>query len=174
MPISFAVLRNRGLAAALTLFALAAPVSAQDGPRVSLMAGVSQFDLSGTGDALTTAVRVDGDVTPILLWEAGLGFSFPEQQFDEDKTTLMIPEAQVQLQRPGRFAPYLGIGAGVAFDFRGDDVGTRVDPTFSGAVGARFDLATQVGLRGELRVRGVGTGFEGSAAEWTLGLTWRP
>jgi hypothetical protein len=28
-------------------------------------------------------------------------------------------------------------------------------------------------MRAELRVRGVGTNFAGSTAEWTLGLSWR-
>jgi hypothetical protein len=28
------------------------------------------------------------------------------------------------------------------------------------------------GVRGEVRVRGIGSGFGGSAAEWTLGVSW--
>ncbi|HKH92076.1 MAG TPA: hypothetical protein VKA54_09740 [Gemmatimonadaceae bacterium] len=74
----------------------------------------------------------------------------------------------------GRVAPYLGVGAGYAIDRRTSTYGgTRSDPTFSAATGVRYWVTDQLGLRGELRVRGVGTGFGGSAADWTLGTAWR-
>ena len=98
----------------------------------------------------------------------------PEQQFGAT-STLVIPEIGVQLQLPRRLAPYLGVGVGSALDFRGRaNGGTRRDLTTSGAVGVRGWLSDRLALRGELRVRGVGTGFEGSAAEWTAGASWRP
>jgi hypothetical protein len=146
---------------------------AQEQPRLTLVAGVSQYDLSGTGNAFTTAVRFDAEVTPSILWEASVGFTFPSQQFG-DTTTVVIPEAQVQLQWPARLAPYIGLGAGISMDFREEDVGgTQTEPTFAGALGLRFALTERAGLRAELRVRGIGTGFEGSAAEWNGGLSYR-
>jgi hypothetical protein len=108
-----------------------------------------------------------------LLWEGGVGVSFPDQQFG-DTTTFVVPEAQVQLQYPARLAPYLGVGAGLALDVRGEeDGGTQTEPTFSAAGGARVAMTEQLGLRAELRVRGIGTNFSGTTAEFTAGVGWR-
>jgi hypothetical protein len=163
-----------GAAGGLILLATFIPkLGAQDGLRLTLAAGVSEFDLSGTGDAFTAAARLDGEIRPALLWEGSLGFTFVAQQFG-DTTTFVVSEAQVQLQWPARLAPYIGVGAGLALDFRDEeDGGTQTDPTFSGAVGARFDLTEALGLRAELRLRGVGDSFQGSTAELTAGVGWR-
>ena len=45
--------------------------------------------------------------------------------------------------------------------------------TASAATGVRTWLSDNFGLRGELRVRGIGKTFGGAAAEWTLGMAWR-
>jgi hypothetical protein len=168
------------LAPAATLLAIAlaaAPAAAQSPralrPAVSVSAGVSQFDLSGTGTAPLVALRGDYPLLRALLVEAGVSVARPEQQFG-GTTTFVIPEVALQLQLPRRVAPYLGLGLGEAFDFRPERAGgLRNDVTVSGAAGVRAWLTEQVGLRGELRVRGIGTGFEGSTAEWTLGGAWR-
>ena len=74
----------------------------------------------------------------------------------------------------GRVAPYLGLGGGGAFDLRGAAYGGSYNTyTASGATGVRTWLSDNFGLRGELRVRGIGKSFGGSAAEWTLGTSWR-
>jgi hypothetical protein len=147
--------------------------SAQDGLRLTLAAGVSEFDLSGTGTSFTAAARLDGEVTELLILEGSVGVSFPDQQFG-DTTTFVVPEVQVQVQWPARLAPYLGVGAGVAMDFRNEqDGGTQTWPTFSASGGARLAVAQGLGLRAELRVRGVEEDFAGSAAEFTAGLSWR-
>jgi hypothetical protein len=152
---------------------LAGPgAGAQEGPRLTLVAGVSQFDLSGTGDAFTVALRFDAEITPVLVWEATVGVT-PDAQ-DIDDATLVIPEAQVQLQWPARLSPYIGGGGGISLYFKDEaSGGTDTEPTFSGAVGVRFALAEQAGMRGELRVRGIGTDFAGSTAEWTAGISYR-
>jgi hypothetical protein len=163
---------GRGLAALLLVAAAPVAGSAQQ-LRLTVVGGVSQYDLSGTGDAFTTAVRVDAEITEHVLWEASVGFTFPSQQFG-DTTTVFAPEAQVQLQWPARLAPYIGIGAGLYIDFRDEEVGgTKTDPTFAGALGLRYGVTDEIGVRAELRARGVGTNFAGSAAEWTGGLSYR-
>ena len=146
-------------------------------PAVSISGGAFSYDLSGTGTAPMLAVRAELPLTRFALVEGGLTAARPDQQFGA-RTTFLAPEAQLQLQLPvagGRVAPYVGAGAGAAFDLRRDRFGgTQVDLTVSGAGGLRAWLTEQVGLRAELRVRGVGRGFTGSAAEWTLGASWRP
>jgi hypothetical protein len=59
-------------------------------------------------------------------------------------------------------------------DFRPDYAGgVESDVTVSGAGGLRWRITPRVGARAELRVRGIGDRFTGSAAEWTAGLSWR-
>jgi hypothetical protein len=144
---------------------------------VSISAGASQFDLSGTGTAPMGAIRADLPLARFALVEVGVGVTRPEQQFGAT-TTLVIPEAQLQFQLPiGPVLPYLGVGSGLAMDFRPDDVGgTRTDWTASAAGGLRWWITPRAGARAELRVRGIdynGEGFTAAAAEWTGGLMWR-
>lgn len=154
--------------------ALAAAQAVLPRPAISVSAGASQFDLSGTGVAPIIAVRADMPLGRIVLVEGGVGFTRPDQQFGS-RTTLVVPEVQLQAQLPlGSFMPYLGVGGGIAMDFRPDDVGgTRSDVTASASGGVRWWITPRIGARGELRVRGIGEGFSGSAAEWTGGLAWR-
>ncbi|MFN2563948.1 MAG: hypothetical protein ABR499_02900 [Gemmatimonadaceae bacterium] len=120
------------------------------------------------------AIRADLPLGRIVLVEAGVGIARPEQQFGE-RTTLVIPEAQVQLQFPlGSVAPYVGAGGGLSMDFRPDDTGgTQTEVTTSAAGGLRWWITPRAGARAELRVRGIAENFSGSAAEWTAGLMWR-
>ncbi|PYP63430.1 MAG: hypothetical protein DMD26_14575 [Gemmatimonadetes bacterium] len=50
---------------------------------------------------------------------------------------------------------------------------SRNDVSYSAALGARVWLREHTGMRAEFRLRGVGEGFTGSAAEVTLGVAWR-
>ena len=147
-------------------------VSAQTA--ISISGGLAQFDLSGTGDTPIIALRVDMPVNRYVIAEAGVAVMWPDQQFG-DTTTLWIPELQMQLQRPGRLAPFVGVGFGGAFDMRDDDDGgTQSDITLSAAAGLRAQVTRVFGLRVELRVRGIGDSFSGSVAEWTAGASFRP
>ena len=142
-------------------------------PAISLSAGVSQFDLSGTGTMGIVAARGEFPIVPVLLLEGGVTLARPEQQFS-DRSTLVMPEIQLQLQVPRRVAPYLGIGAGFATDMASEQHGgSDSEITFAGSAGLRAAVTRQVGLRMELRIREFGTGFYGTTADWTLGAAWR-
>jgi hypothetical protein len=169
--------RRLQLAAVALLAAAAAPAHAQIGaparPSLSIAGGISQFDLSGTGTAPVVTARVDYPLGRVLLAEGGVAVARPDQQFGS-RTTLVVPEVGLQLQYPARVAPYLGVGVGSALDFRRErDGGTVGDPTVSGAAGVRAWVTDRLGLRGELRVRGIGRNFAGSTAEWTVGAALR-
>lgn len=142
-------------------------------PALSLSAGVSQFDLSGTGTTSIVALRGEYPLVPALLVEGGVTIARPRQALG-NRGTLLMPELQLQLQLPKRVAPFIGLGTGFAHDgvvarYGGD--ANRI--TFSGAAGLRAAITRQVGLRAELRVRYFGTGFNGTTADWTLGAAWR-
>src|SRR5205085_9267955 len=136
-------------------------------PTVSLSAGAFFFDLSGTGVAPMAVVRGDLPLNRFIAFDGGLIGALPTQDFLE-RTTLLAPEIGMQLQVPRRFAPYLSADIGRIFAIRGSSLGgTRNDVSYSAALGARVWLREHTGMRAEFRLRGVGEGFTGSAAEVT-------
>jgi hypothetical protein len=136
----------------------------------SLVAGVSQYDLSGTGTTAVLGMRLDAELRRWLVAEAALGFFRPEEQVGE-RMRYTLPEAQLQVQWPGRVVrPYLGAGGGYLLA----DGSRGRQGTASASGGARVALpGARVDARGELRVRGVGSRFSGAAAEWVVGLGYR-
>jgi hypothetical protein len=139
----------------------------------AISAGAFNFDLSGTGTSPLIAMSVDTRPAGNVLLEGGLTFAFPEQQFD--RTTFIIPEAQLQYQFPiGRFAPFVGGGVGAAIDIRDEFLGgTDVDLALSIGGGVRANLSDSFGLRGDFRMRAFGGNFSSSAAELRGGAFWR-
>ena len=147
--------------------------SSANSPAVVLAAGLSQWDLSGTGSSPYLALRGDAPLgTRWVLGEVGVGYFSTDEQFGQRRSYL-VPEAQLQLQWPLRIAsPYLGVGGGWIRGSGGGQSGTEV--TTSIAAGLRVASVTSpLGMRAELRVRGIGSEYTGSAAEWTAGASWR-
>lgn len=146
------------------------------GPTISVHAGVSDYDLSVLATVSHFAVRGDLPIGSYVLMEASLGYSRPGPR-PEERTTVLIPEVQAQLQYPfGPVAPYLGVGAGSLMALPGaaqDEFDAAL--SLSTAAGVRLRLAARLGARAELRVRAVqmnGNLFAGSTAEVTAGLSW--
>jgi len=138
----------------------------------SIVGGVSQWDLSGTGTSPFVGVRIDRELNGVFLGEAGVTAMRPAEQFGE-RVTCLFPEVQLQAQLPFRVVrPYLGVGGGYGIaSSRGEH---STDGTVAGAGGVRILVPnSSTTLRAELRVRGVGTGFTGATAEWTLGVGHR-
>jgi hypothetical protein len=172
MKASCATCSRLAAGALVLLFATAGHATAQEELRITLSAGTSEFDLSGTGNGFTASGRFDFPLRGFLRLEPGLGFLIASQQFG-DTTTVLMPEAQVQVQLDRRLSPYLGLGAGLAADLRDEaDGGMVVRPTVSGSAGIRLAVWRGVGVRAELRVRYHGTRFQGSTADLTGGLSY--
>lgn len=158
----------------------ASPAQAQNRSwgELAVSAAAIDYDLSGTGRTTGLAVRLTRDLTDHLVVEGRGLFARPTQQ--SGPSTLFVPEGQLQYQwRLGRFAPFAGGGVGAAMvhsNFR-SDYSTDWDLTMSVAGGTGVRLTEQLGLIGELRVRGIEWDFPGnfpaSTAEWSLGLAWR-
>ncbi|MBW3535369.1 MAG: porin family protein [Gemmatimonadetes bacterium] len=163
-------------AVALAALALPAAASAQhDRTHASLMAGITEFDLSGVGTTGIYALRAAMPWHENLLVEGSLSYARTGQQFGS--TDLFLPEIQAQLQGTWRrLSPYLGLGAGVAIDRPSGptDGPTDVDfaPAFS--VGVRVGVARGVGVRIDGRLHGIEADFTGTVSELTGGLmfTW--
>jgi len=155
---------------------VSAPLHAQETappPHFSVVAGIFQFDLSGTGIAPMFAFRGTRPLSTAITIEGGLLAARPGQQFGQT-TTMLVPEAQIQLTLPFTgLTPYMGLGAGAAFDFRGSDFGGVANfLSVSGSLGMRIGFGERLGAQAEFRGRGLGFDFAGSSAEYTVGLTW--
>ena len=141
---------------------------------VSLIAGVSQFDLSGTGTAALIGARADMELNRWFLGEVGFTTMRPLEQFGQ-RATYALPELQLQVQLPFSVVrPYVGAGVGFATAFA-QGAGAATTGTVAVAVavagGLRVVLpGTRTIVRTELRVRGLGTSFSGSMADWAVGL----
>jgi hypothetical protein len=139
-------------------------------PSFGIAGGVSQYDLSGTGTAPIGVVRIDIPLATLIA-EGSLAAFRPSEQ-NGVRRTYIIPEAQLQFQiLPIFVRPYVGIGAGWFRAVSGAEPRPN-DLTLSASAGIRAGLPIlPFGIRAELRVRGIGSGFSGSAAEWTIGIT---
>jgi len=165
------------LAAAAVLAAPSAAMaqrdSAHDRTHVSVMAGITEYDLSGVDQSAIYALRLAVPWHPNLLVEGSLGYVRTEQQFG--RTDLFLPELQAQLQgRWGSFSPYVGLGAGLAIDLPKGDTGVNDSMNFapSFAAGLRVDVAPGVGVRVDGRIHGIEADFTGTVSALTAGLTF--
>jgi hypothetical protein len=139
-------------------------------PTFAVVGGVSHFDLAGTGTGPIGAARVD---IPLLLLLAEGSFGVMRAKEDMGTRTYIIPEAQLQYQLlPLLVRPYLGVGAGWFRAVSGPDP-HRNDVTLSASAGVRFSIPLlPLGLRAEARFRGIGSGFNSSATELTVGASF--
>jgi hypothetical protein len=163
--------RLHGFLVVAALVAIAPTANAQlPIPSFAVVGGVSSYDLSGTGSTPIGALRVDIPLLALVA-EGSLGVMAPKE--DPGRTTYVIPEVQLQYQiLPILVRPYIGVGGGL---FKGVS-GAKSDfsqMTLSAAAGIRATLPlTGLGLRVEGRIRGIGSGFNGSSAELTAGISF--
>lgn len=139
-------------------------------PRFEIAGGVSKFELSGTGTAPFGAVRVDLPLSALVL-EGSFGAFRPQENFGV-RRTYVVPEGQIQLQLfPAIIRPYIGVGGGWVRAVSGPDP-RRNDVTGSLSAGIRAGLPDlPFALRGEVRLRGIGSNFSQRASEYTIGLS---
>ena len=164
--------------AALSLFlaCLASSISAQTSRHeISIAAGASQFDASGTGTAPLAAIRLSGPIASSwLLGDLSLSYASLDEQFSTVNTRTGVAEGQVQAQWPAiHFRPYIGIGGGWLHYFNNDAGRGATARTASGSVGLRVAASSTLVLRGEMRLRtwdSGNSGFHNNAAEFTAGV----
>jgi hypothetical protein len=136
--------------------------------------GLLQYDFTATGLAPMLAIRGTTPISSVMVLEAGIVGSRPQQQMGS-VSTFLAPEAQLQLALPFvAFVPYMGLGLGAVMDLREAELGgSHTNMTISGSLGVRTWFGGRAGLQVEFRGRGIGLDFEDSSAEYTAGLAWR-
>jgi hypothetical protein len=143
-------------------------------PTLFLGIGAFDYSLRSEGRSAMFAGRIEQELTTHVIGEAGVLYARVTQPGARESNSYLVPEAQLQLQhKVGWFAPYLGVGGGIALDFRPDSLYSN--PTGSASVGIRARLSEDAALRSELRIRGVGGGREGggSSRELVVGVLLR-
>jgi hypothetical protein len=138
-------------------------------PTFGIVGGVSHFSLSTTGSAPFGAVRLDLPFASLLV-EGSLGAFRPDEGTVHH--TYFIPEAQLQWQiLPVIVRPYVGAGIGWFGAINGASPLPQ-DVTLSASAGVRIGLPLLgFGLRAEARARGIGSGFNYRATEFTVGVS---
>ncbi len=160
-----------GIASAVPTIALAqqSPQAWYTG-HVTLSAGATVFDRSGSGTTGIYALRGDLLLYPSILLEGGL--SYAHRNDGQGFGNVFIPGMQVQLQgTSGQFSPYVGLGGGVTVEARTDGGGSYVSFSPSFSAGLRVALSEGAGLRFEGRLNAVGADFAGVYSEMTGGLS---
>ena len=155
------------LTVVLALIAPAATSAQEDRPvTLSIAAGPSIYDLSGTGTSLAVAGQGAWELLPALVIELGLTFFSYEAQF-ADRVSYLFPEISIQAQLPrGAVRPFLGVGGGGGFVVSGEG---ETAGTLHAVGGVRVQLDPRWSLRGELRVRSVDP-WVGNTADIMLGV----
>ena len=159
----------RGVALALALGPRTAPGQLPI-PSVTLMAGVSHYDLATSGSAPFAALRVDVPLV-LLIAEGSFGAFWPNEAGAH--RTYVIPEAQLQYQfLPVLVRPYVGAGVGWFRAVTGPAPQSN-DVTLSASVGVRVGVPlTGIGFRAEARTREIGSSFSRRTTEYTVGASW--
>lgn len=138
---------------------------------VTVLAGASEYDLSGVGNTWFSGARFDIRPIRFLVFEAGVHYFHYTPQLGDDRARYLIPEAQVQFEPlRGHFRPYLGAGAGAAWLIWSGD--NSLDPAISAALGVRVDLGPRWGLLAEGRLWSIDP-WGSSVAELGLGISRR-
>jgi len=149
------------------------PMLAQDAPgrrpALSVLAGPSPYDLSGTGTGFAMGAWVDYPVLSFLRVEGGVGYFQYSTQYGAGYKYL-LPEVGFRLGVPiGPLFPFLGGGAGAAFMIAGGDDQAW---TLHAVVGLRAWLVGRIGVRAEFRLRSVDP-FHGNMGDVVGGVVVR-
>lgn len=155
--------------AGIGFLAPGASASAQTGNRMalSLAAGPSPYDLSGTGTGFAAAAQFSWRPVVGLVIEPGLTYFTYESQFSE-RLHYLMNELSVQGELPlWRVRPFLGGGAGFA---RVLEENEELVGTLHAVVGLRVDLSRAWGARAEMRARAVRP-WTGNTVDILFGLS---
>ena len=141
----------------------------RDGPAISVMAGPSRYDLSGTGTALAGGLRIDIPSGRRMVIEIGATY-LRYQPSQGPKVNYLLPEVSVQyILASAGVRPYVGGGLGEGEFLSGPGAGKF---TMHATGGIRAMIANGWGVRGEVRARSIDP-FRGHTVDLSFGLMKR-
>jgi hypothetical protein len=144
---------------------------ARSGNGIEIVAGLMDFDLSGTGATTALSIRGTKALTPRLSLQAGATLANPEQQFGS--SFFAAPEAHLTYSwRFARWQPFVSGGGGLAY-LRGGARDADWRLALSGGGGLKVHLDDRLYVIGEMRLRGLSRDFSATTAEWLGGIGWQ-
>lgn len=158
------------LAALLAAVAMAPEGSAQ---AVSVAAGARLYDGDEGGRALMVAIRTEFPVGTGALVEFASSVSDMAEPARSAVRTVFEAQVQLPIRLGEVLTPYVGAGGGIGNVNRvstSDASGWKA--VLSASAGVRIELADQLGMVVDARVRGVGTEFTGSHTDLTVGVRY--
>lgn len=158
------------IAAALTV---STAVEAQfvPGSGITLAGGQRIYD---GGSTIAASLRTDFAVSQAFRVEIAGSVADPVGETSRSASSLLEAQLQVPLPLGEVLTPYVGAGAGLArtATFGARD-GDGTDFVVSAGIGVRAALSRELGIVGDVRVRAIGTEFEGEHVDLTLGLRYQ-
>jgi hypothetical protein len=143
----------------------------RSGNGIEIVAGLMDFDLSGTGATTSLSFRGAKALTPRLSLQAGATLANPEQQFGS--SFFAAPEAHLTYSwRFARWQPFVSGGGGLAY-IRGGAADADWRLALSGGGGLKVHLDDRLYVIGEMRLRGLSRDFSATTAEWLGGIGWQ-
>lgn len=163
----------RGATVGLLAAFLPVCAAAQLRPAVSLSGGARVYDAHDGGESrVVAAIRTEFPVANLIVVEfAG---SVADRGERVQRTVGSVLEAQVQLPIAlgPTLTPYFGVGGGVGQVFTREVDDPERELVLSGAVGVKAMLSENLGLVADARIRGIGTEFEASHPDMTVGIRY--
>jgi hypothetical protein len=176
-------MRNLTRVLVLLLLLLAAPSALraqEESGHVSLVAGVANWDLAGTGQDVVYGLRVGSPINSNIGWELNASYFHAEDEDAPGATHVFIPELQFQLAHAfSGFTPFVGLGAGASIQKREDEevlpgfdqeFDAVIDFAPSASLGARIRIVDGLALQAEGRLHGIEADFTGTVVEITGGV----
>jgi hypothetical protein len=158
---------------------LTLPAAAQDTPKryaIGVKAGISPYDLDGSGTAFAVGLVGHGRVGRNFLIEVGVPILFyTHEEFggdlvDRRDVRLVLPEVSLQAEvSAGQARPYVFAGAGAAL---ASSPFLQDGATLHAGVGVRFPAGRNTLIQTEARARSVRP-WEAETLDLTLGIQWR-
>jgi hypothetical protein len=138
---------------------------------LEIVAGLMNFDLSGTGDTMAMSIRGTKAITPRLSLQGGATIASPQQQFGP--SFFAAPEAHLTYSwRLARWQPFVSGGGGLAL-IRSTLTDTDWRLALSAGGGVKVHLDDRLYVIGEMRLRGLSRQFSATTAEWLGGVGWQ-
>lgn len=155
----------------LALFAPRAQAQRSRGPggETAFLAGLSPYDLNGTGTGFAASIGLATRLTRrVLIIEPGIGYFTHRTQFGR-RSHWLFPELSLQAEAPlGTIRPFIGGGLGAGTNSLGSP--NQLKFTLHAVGGFRLRLTQDWGARAEVRIRSVDP-WSGHTLDTLFGIT---
>jgi hypothetical protein len=161
--------------ATIAAFAALLPVcaAAQLRPAVSLSGGARVYDAQDGGESrVVAAVRTEFPIANLVVVEFAGSVADRAERIEQSVGSVFEAQLQVPIALGPTLTPYFGVGGGIGQVYTRNVEDPESEMVLSAAVGVKAMLSENFGLMGDVRIRGIGTAFDASHPDMTLGVRY--